>query len=193
MEPLSRSKSICQREGIFDAKERNKWFCSNSRKERTHNNNTQKEISRASGAVAVSYGVQSNVCINQLGYLMPKKETSGSPSYECMLHFCSNSRKERTHNNNTQKEISRASGAVAVSYGVQSNVCINQLCRADRVDGGYDLNGNKMWCTNGPIANTLVVYAKTDTTAGLKGITTFIIEKEMSGLLMVLLFSVNHR
>ncbi|XP_019226620.1 PREDICTED: 2-methylacyl-CoA dehydrogenase, mitochondrial isoform X2 [Nicotiana attenuata] len=104
------------------------------------------------------------------------------------------------------EEISRASGAVAVSYGVQSNVCINQLlisgdhigalamsepnagsdvvsmkCRADGVEGGYVLNGNKMWCTNGPVANTLIVYAKTDTTAGSKGITAFIIEKGMSG------------
>ncbi|XP_047269963.1 2-methylacyl-CoA dehydrogenase, mitochondrial isoform X2 [Capsicum annuum] len=58
---------------------------------------------------------------------------------------------------------------------------VSMKCRADRVDGGYVLNGNKMWCTNGPIANTLVVYAKTDLTAGSKGITAFIIEKGMSG------------
>ncbi|XVE59795.1 hypothetical protein DITRI_Ditri05aG0075600 [Diplodiscus trichospermus] len=104
------------------------------------------------------------------------------------------------------EEISRASGSVGLSYGAHSNLCINQLlisgehvgalamsepnagsdvvsmkCKADRVDGGYVLNGNKMWCTNGPAAQTLVVYAKTDVTAGSKGITAFIIEKGMPG------------
>ncbi|KAL4189208.1 hypothetical protein AMTRI_Chr08g164360 [Amborella trichopoda] len=104
------------------------------------------------------------------------------------------------------EEISRASGSVGLSYGAHSNLCINQLlisgehvgalamsepnsgsdvvsmkCKADRVEGGYVLNGNKMWCTNGPVAQTLVVYAKTDVSAGSKGITAFIIEKGMKG------------
>ncbi|KAK2968973.1 hypothetical protein RJ640_012427 [Escallonia rubra] len=104
------------------------------------------------------------------------------------------------------EEISRASGSVGLSYGAHSNLCINQLlisgehvgalamsepnagsdvismkCKADRVDGGYVINGNKMWCTNGPVAQTLVIYAKTDFAARSKGITAFIIEKEMPG------------
>ncbi|CAN1249513.1 Isovaleryl-CoA dehydrogenase, mitochondrial [Linum perenne] len=104
------------------------------------------------------------------------------------------------------EEISRASGSVGLSYGAHSNLCLNQLlisgehvgalamsepnagsdvvsmkCKAERVDGGYVLNGNKMWCTNGPTAQTLVVYAKTDIKAGSKGITAFIIEKGMPG------------
>ncbi|XP_034221984.1 isovaleryl-CoA dehydrogenase, mitochondrial isoform X3 [Prunus dulcis] len=58
---------------------------------------------------------------------------------------------------------------------------VSMKCKADRVDGGYVLNGNKMWCTNGPVAQTLVVYAKTDITAGSKGITAFIIEKGTPG------------
>ncbi|KAK3028166.1 hypothetical protein RJ639_038690 [Escallonia herrerae] len=104
------------------------------------------------------------------------------------------------------EEISRASGSVGLSYGAHSNLCINQLlisgehvgalamsepnagsdvismkCKADRVDGGYVINGNKMWCTNGPVAQTLVIYAKTDFAVRSKGITAFIIEKEMPG------------
>jgi isovaleryl-CoA dehydrogenase len=58
---------------------------------------------------------------------------------------------------------------------------VGMKCKAEKVDGGYILNGNKMWCTNGPSAETLVVYAKTDTKAGSKGITAFIIEKGMTG------------
>ncbi|XP_021830915.1 isovaleryl-CoA dehydrogenase, mitochondrial isoform X2 [Prunus avium] len=92
------------------------------------------------------------------------------------------------------EEISRASGSVGLSYGeawkpysetevfakAGSDV-VSMKCKADRVDGGYVLNGNKMWCTNGPVAQTLVVYAKTDITAGSKGITAFIIEKGTPG------------
>ncbi|MCD9645154.1 2-methylacyl-CoA dehydrogenase, mitochondrial [Datura stramonium] len=119
-----------------------------------------EEISRASGAVAVSYGVQSNVCINQL-------VRNGNPEQK-------------------QKYLPKLIsgdhvGALAMSEPNAGSDVVGMKCRADRVDGGYVLNGNKMWCTNGPVANTLVVYAKTDTTAGSKGITAFIIEKGMSG------------
>lgn len=119
-----------------------------------------EEISRASGAVAVSYGVQSNVCINQL-------VRNGTPDQK-------------------QKYLPKLIsgdhiGALAMSEPNAGSDVVSMKCRADRVDGGYVLNGNKMWCTNGPVANTLIVYAKTDTTAGSKGITAFIIEKEMPG------------
>ncbi|KAI3828524.1 hypothetical protein L1987_02625 [Smallanthus sonchifolius] len=62
---------------------------------------------------------------------------------------------------------------------------VSMKCRADRVDGGYVLNGTKMWCTNGPTAQTLVVYAKTDVSAGSKGITAFIVERGMPGCELV--------
>ncbi|KAJ8768640.1 hypothetical protein K2173_023544 [Erythroxylum novogranatense] len=79
------------------------------------------------------------------------------------------------------EEISRVFASVGLSYSARSNLCINQLCKANRVEGGYILNGNKMWCTNGPVAQTLVACAKTDVKVGSKGITTFIIEKGMPG------------
>src|SRR6266850_2286059 len=107
------------------------------------------------------------------------------------------------------EEISRASAAVGLSYGAHSNLCVNQLrrngsdaqkrkylpklisgehvgalamsTRADKKGDRYVLNGSKMWITNGPIAETLVVYAKTDLSAGPRGITAFIIEKGTKG------------
>jgi isovaleryl-CoA dehydrogenase len=101
------------------------------------------------------------------------------------------------------EEISRASAAVGLSYGAHSNLCVNQLrrnggalamsepgagsdvvsmsTRAEKKGDRYLINGSKMWITNGPIAETLVVYAKTDPAAGPRGITAFIIEKGMKG------------
>ncbi|KAF8946785.1 hypothetical protein BGZ52_008414, partial [Haplosporangium bisporale] len=106
------------------------------------------------------------------------------------------------------EEISRASGSVALSYGAHSNLCVRStatlisgehvgaLAMSEHTSGSdvvsmklsaekkgdrYILNGTKMWITNGPDADTLVVYAKTDIKAGPKGITAFIIEKGMKG------------
>ncbi|XLR61254.1 hypothetical protein S83_011926 [Arachis hypogaea] len=67
------------------------------------------------------------------------------------------------------------------SFRAAGSDVVSVKCKADRVDSGYVLNGNKMWSTNGPVAQTLVVYAKTDITAGSKGITAFIIKKGMPG------------
>ncbi|XP_016508415.1 2-methylacyl-CoA dehydrogenase, mitochondrial-like isoform X2 [Nicotiana tabacum] len=121
---------------------------------------TAPEISRASGAVAVSYGVQSNVCINQLVRKgTPEQKEKYLPKLISGDHI----------------------GALAMSEPNAGSDVASMKCRADHVEGGYVLNGNKMWCTNGPVANTLIVYAKTDTTAGSKGITAFIIEKGMPG------------
>uniref|UniRef100_A0A804PR40 Isovaleryl-CoA dehydrogenase mitochondrial n=1 Tax=Zea mays TaxID=4577 RepID=A0A804PR40_MAIZE len=72
-------------------------------------------------------------------------------------------------------------GALAMSEPNSGSDVVSMKCKAEKVDGGYVLNGNKMWCTNGPSAQTLVVYAKTDLAAGSKGITAFIIEKGMPG------------
>ncbi|XP_021830906.1 isovaleryl-CoA dehydrogenase, mitochondrial isoform X1 [Prunus avium] len=119
-----------------------------------------EEISRASGSVGLSYGAHSNLCINQLV----------------------------RHGNPTQKQkylpkliSGEHVGALAMSEPNSGSDVVSMKCKADRVDGGYVLNGNKMWCTNGPVAQTLVVYAKTDITAGSKGITAFIIEKGTPG------------
>ncbi|KAF8275272.1 acyl-CoA dehydrogenase NM domain-like protein [Lactarius quietus] len=80
------------------------------------------------------------------------------------------------------EELSCASGSVALSYGAHSNFdVISMRLRADKTDGGWRLNGNKFWITNGPVASTLVVYAKTAPEMGSKGITTFIVEKGFNG------------
>jgi len=87
------------------------------------------------------------------------------------------------------EEISRASASVGLSYGAHSNLCVNQIrrngnemkTRAEKKGDRFVLNGSKMWITNGPVADTLVVYAKTDPNEGPRGITAFIIEKGMKG------------
>lgn len=119
-----------------------------------------EEISRASGSVALSYGAHSNLCINQL-------VRNGDPDQKQKY---------------LPKLISGEHvGALAMSEPNAGSDVVSMKCKADRVDGGYVLNGNKMWCTNGTVAQTLVVYAKTDIAAHSKGITAFIIEKGMPG------------
>ncbi|KAJ6810595.1 isovaleryl-CoA dehydrogenase, mitochondrial [Iris pallida] len=119
-----------------------------------------EEISRASGAVGLSYGAHSNLCINQL------------------VRHGTAAQKEKY----LPKLISGDHvGALAMSEPNAGSDVVSMKCKADKVDGGYVINGNKMWCTNGPTAKTLVVYAKTDINLGSKGITAFIIEKEMQG------------
>ncbi|KAI5666211.1 hypothetical protein M9H77_16064 [Catharanthus roseus] len=119
-----------------------------------------EELSHASGSVGLSYGAHSNLCINQL-------VRNGTPDQKQKY---------------LPKLISGEHiGALAMSEPNAGSDVVSMKCRADRVDGGYILNGNKMWCTNGPVAETLVVYAKTDVAAHSKGITAFIIEKGMLG------------
>ncbi|CAG8544182.1 4033_t:CDS:10, partial [Diversispora eburnea] len=93
------------------------------------------------------------------------------------------------------EEISRASGSVALSYGAHSNLCVNQIVRnassgsdvvsmrlrAEKQGDKYVLNGSKMWITNGPDADVLVVYAKTDPSSRSRGITAFLVEKGFVG------------
>ncbi|XP_044479813.1 isovaleryl-CoA dehydrogenase, mitochondrial isoform X1 [Mangifera indica] len=127
-----------------------------------------EEISRASGSVGLSFGAHSNLCINQL-------VRNGNPA-----------QKEKY----LPKLISGEHvGALAMSEPNAGSDVVSMKCKAERVEGGYVLNGNKMWCTNGPVAQTLVVYAKTDLKAGSKGITAFIIEKGMPGFLWFCRFS----
>ena len=119
-----------------------------------------EEISRASASVGLSYGAHSNLCVNQI-------RRNGTPAQK--RHYL-------------PKLISGEHvGALAMSEpGAGSDVVSMRLCAASR-DGGYVLDGTKMWITNGPEADVLVVYAKTDPEAGKRGITAFLVEKGMQG------------
>jgi len=119
-----------------------------------------EEISRASGSIGLSYGAHSNLCVNQI-------RRNGNPE-----------QKKRY----LPKLISGAHvGALAMSEAGAGSDVVSMRTRADRRGSGYVLNGAKMWITNGPVADTLVIYAKTDRTAGSRGITAFIVEKTFKG------------
>ncbi len=119
-----------------------------------------EEISRASASVGLSYGAHSNLCVNQIrrnGTDAQKKKYLG-------------------------QLISGAHvGALAMSEPGAGSDVVSMRTRADKKGDRYVLNGSKMWITNGPEADTLVVYAKTDPDAGPRGITAFLIEKGMKG------------
>ncbi len=119
-----------------------------------------EEISRASASVALSYGAHSNLCVNQInrnGNAAQKKKYL--PKLISGDHV----------------------GALAMSEPGAGSDVVSMKLRADKKGDRYVLNGNKMWITNGPNADTLVVYAKTDSAAGSKGITAFIVEKGFKG------------
>ncbi|MCI5104848.1 MAG: isovaleryl-CoA dehydrogenase [Algiphilus sp.] len=119
-----------------------------------------EEISRASGSIGLSYGAHSNLCVNQL-------DKNGS---------------EAQKQKYLPKLISGEHvGALAMSEPGAGSDVVSMRLRADRQGDHYVLTGNKMWITNGPDADTLIVYAKTDPEAGPRGITAFIIEKGMPG------------
>ncbi|MFN3688026.1 isovaleryl-CoA dehydrogenase [Salinarimonas sp.] len=119
-----------------------------------------EEISRASASVGLSYGAHSNLCVNQI------RRNGTSAQKEKYL----------------PKLISGEHvGALAMSEPGAGSDVVSMRTRADRKGDRYVLNGNKMWITNGPVAETLVVYAKTDPSAGPRGITAFLIEKGMKG------------
>jgi isovaleryl-CoA dehydrogenase len=119
-----------------------------------------EEISRASASVGLSYGAHSNLCVNQI-------RRNGSD--EQRRHYL-------------PKLISGEHvGALAMSEPGAGSDVVSMRTRADRKGDRFVLNGSKMWITNGPVADTLVVYAKTDRTAGARGITAFIIEKSFKG------------
>ncbi len=119
-----------------------------------------EEISRASAAVGLSYGAHSNLCVNQI-------RRNGND--EQRKHYL-------------PKLISGEHvGALAMSEPGAGSDVVSMRTRADRKGDRYVINGSKMWITNGPVADTLVVYAKTDRTAGARGITAFVIEKNFKG------------
>jgi len=119
-----------------------------------------EEISRASASIGLSYGAHSNLCVNQ-------------------IHRHGTDLQKHTY---LPKLISGDHvGALAMSEpGAGSDVVSMQL-KAELKGDKYILNGNKMWITNGPDANTYVIYAKTDMSAGAKGITAFIVERDYPG------------
>ncbi|KJV09516.1 isovaleryl-CoA dehydrogenase [Elstera litoralis] len=119
-----------------------------------------EEVSRASASIGLSYGAHSNLCVNQL-------KLNGSDA------------QKRRY---LPKLISGEHiGALAMSEPGAGSDVVSMRLRADKKGDRYILNGNKMWITNGPDADTLVVYAKTDPDAGPRGMTAFIVEKTFKG------------
>ena len=119
-----------------------------------------EEISRGSASVGLSYGAHSNLCVNQI-------RRNGT---------------EEQKRRFLPKLISGEHvGALAMSEPGAGSDVVSMRTRADKKGDRYVLNGGKMWITNGPVAETLVVYAKTDPDAGPRGITAFLIEKGMKG------------
>ena len=119
-----------------------------------------EEISRASASVGLSYGAHSNLCVNQI-----RRKGNDQQKREYLPGLISGEH----------------AGALAMSeVGAGSDV-VGMKLRADKKGDRYVLNGNKMWITNGPEAQTLVVYAKTDIKAGPRGITAFIVENGFKG------------
>ncbi|MDH7794484.1 MULTISPECIES: isovaleryl-CoA dehydrogenase [unclassified Beijerinckia] len=119
-----------------------------------------EEVSRASASVGLSYGAHSNLCVNQL-------RRNGS---------------EDQKRRYLGKLISGEHvGALAMSEPGAGSDVVSMKTRADKRGDRFVLNGNKMWITNGPVAETLIVYAKSDPGAASRGITAFIVEKGMKG------------
>ncbi len=118
------------------------------------------EISRASGAIGLSYGAHSNLCVNQIN-----------------LNGTSEQKKTFLPKLCTGEWV----GALAMSETQAGSDVMSMQLKAEKHDNGYRLNGTKMWITNGPDADVLVVYARTDPSGGSHGITAFIIEKTFAG------------
>lgn len=119
-----------------------------------------EEIARASASVSLSYGAHSNLCVNQI-----KLNGSEDQKAKYLPRLISGEHV----------------GALAMSEAGAGSDVVSMSLNAEKRNDHYRLNGNKYWITNGPDADTLVVYAKTDPDAGSKGITAFLIEKEMTG------------
>jgi isovaleryl-CoA dehydrogenase len=119
-----------------------------------------EEISRASAAIGLSYGAHSNLCVNQI-----RRNGSAKQKKRYLPKLISGEHV----------------GALAMSEPNAGSDVVSMKTRADRKGDRFLLNGAKMWITNGPVADTLVVYAKTDRTAGARGITAFIVEKTFKG------------
>lgn len=119
-----------------------------------------EEISRASASVGLSYGAHSNLCINQINrWGTVEQKAKYLPKLISGEHV----------------------GSLAMSEPGAGSDVVSMKLKAEKRNDGFMLNGNKMWITNGPDANTLIVYAKTDPDAGPKGLTAFLVERDMVG------------
>ncbi len=119
-----------------------------------------EEISRASASVGLSYGAHSNLCVNQIArWGNEAQKAKYLPKLISGEHV----------------------GSLAMSEVSAGSDVVSMKMKAEKVDGGYVLNGTKFWITNAPYADTLVVYGKTDPQANSRGITTFLIEKGFDG------------
>ncbi|MFZ2068103.1 MAG: isovaleryl-CoA dehydrogenase [Xanthobacteraceae bacterium] len=119
-----------------------------------------EEISRGSAAIGLSYGAHSNLCVNQI-----RRNGSAEQKKRYLPKLISGEHV----------------GALAMSEPNAGSDVVSMKTRADKKGDRFFLNGAKMWITNGPVADTLVVYAKTDRTAGARGITAFIVERTFPG------------
>ncbi len=119
-----------------------------------------EEISRASASVGLSYGAHSNLCVNQI-----RRWGSAAQKANYLPRLCSGEHV----------------GALAMSETGAGSDVVSLKLRAEKHNDRYVLNGSKMWITNGPDADTLVVYAKTDPERKSRGITAFLVEKTMAG------------
>ena len=118
----------------------------------------QEEVARASASIGLSYGAHSNLCVNQIRrWASPEQKAKYLPKLISGEHV----------------------GSLAMSEANAGSDVVSMKLRAEKVQGGYVLNGTKFWITNAPYADTLVVYAKTS--EGSRGITTFLIERDMPG------------
>jgi isovaleryl-CoA dehydrogenase len=119
-----------------------------------------EEVSRASAAIGLSYGAHSNLCVNQI-----RRNATDEQKRRYLPKLISGEHV----------------GALAMSEPGAGSDVVSMRTRADKRGDRYLLNGSKMWITNGPVADTMVVYAKTDRTAGARGITAFILERGFKG------------
>jgi isovaleryl-CoA dehydrogenase len=119
-----------------------------------------EEVSRASASVGLSYGAHSNLCVNQI-----RRNGTAEQKRKYLPKLISGEHV----------------GALAMSEPGAGSDVVSMKTRAEKKGDRYVLNGSKMWITNGPVAETLVVYAKTDPNAGTRGITAFLIEHGMKG------------
>jgi len=119
-----------------------------------------EEVSRASASIGLSYGAHSNLCVNQI-----RRNGSDAQKKRYLPKLISGEHV----------------GALAMSEPGAGSDVVSMRTRADKKGDRYILNGSKMWITNGPVAETIVVYAKTDATAGARGISAFIVESRFAG------------
>ncbi|MGB1209694.1 MAG: acyl-CoA dehydrogenase family protein, partial [Paracoccaceae bacterium] len=119
-----------------------------------------EELARASASVSLSYGAHSNLCVNQI-----RRNATEEQKQKYLPKLISGEHV----------------GALAMSEAGSGSDVVSMKLKAEKRNGYYVLNGTKYWITNGPDADTLVVYAKTDPDAGSKGITAFLIDKDMKG------------